>query len=194
MALSDKQKRFVEEYLVDLNATQAAIRAGYSRKTASEIGYQNMSRPEIADAVAAAMQARSERTGITADRVVQELALIGFARMRTYMRTTSAGDPYLDLSAVTDEQSAALAEVTVDDFVDGRGKDARAVKRVRVKLHSKTDALDKLGRHLGIYAPEKHEHTGKDGKPIEVAYSDAERARRVAALVAKIQAEGETKP
>ncbi|MGU3387264.1 terminase small subunit [Methylobacterium sp. D53M] len=71
MALTDKQQRFVEEYLVDLNATQAAIRAGYSEATAYSIGNENLSKPEIAEAIATAQAARSERTKVTADEVLR---------------------------------------------------------------------------------------------------------------------------
>ena len=68
-----KQVRFVEEYLFDLNATQAAIRAGYSPKTAAEIGYENLKRPQIADAIAEAQAARSARTQLTQDDVIARL-------------------------------------------------------------------------------------------------------------------------
>ena len=73
-----KQKRFVEEYLLDLNATQAAIRAGYSPDTAREIGCENLTKPDISRAIAKAMAERSRRTGINQDRVVRELAKIAF--------------------------------------------------------------------------------------------------------------------
>jgi phage terminase small subunit len=69
--LTDKQKRFVEEYLVDLNATQAAIRAGYSADTAYSIGHENLKKPEIVAAIAEAQAARADRTAITADRVLR---------------------------------------------------------------------------------------------------------------------------
>ena len=74
MALTPKQKLFVDEYLVDLNATQAAIRAGYSEKTAYSIGNENLMKPEIAKAIQNAQQKRQGRTEITQDRVVQEIA------------------------------------------------------------------------------------------------------------------------
>lgn len=78
--MTPKQQRFVEEYLVDLNATQAAIRAGYSAKTAGQIGEQNLKKLEIAAAIAEAKAQQAKRTEITADRVLAELAKIGFAR------------------------------------------------------------------------------------------------------------------
>ena len=79
MALTPKQTRFVQEYLIDLNATQAAIRAGYSAKTAFAIGHENLSKPNIAAAITEAQAKRAERAEITADRVLEELGEIGFA-------------------------------------------------------------------------------------------------------------------
>lgn len=76
-----KQKRFVEEYLLDLNATQAAIRAGYSADTAEQIGYQLLQKTSVSNEVAKAMAERSKRTGINQDRVLQEMAKIGFAKI-----------------------------------------------------------------------------------------------------------------
>jgi phage terminase small subunit len=157
--LTAKQQCFVSEYLVDLNATQAAIRAGYSEKTAYSIGPENLTKPLVQAAIAAAMEERAKRTEVTQDRVVAELAKIGFANMRNYMRTGDNGDPYLDFSALTEDQTAALAEVTVDDYVEGRGENSRAVKRVKFKLHDKRAALVDLGRHLGIFT-DKVEHSG----------------------------------
>jgi phage terminase small subunit len=157
--LTPKQQCFVAEYLVDLNATRAAIRAGYSENSAKEIGYENLTKPLIQAAIAAAMQERARRTEVTQDRVITELAKIGFANMKNYMRTSADGDPYPDFSALTEDQTAALAEITVDDYVDGRGENARAVKRVRFKLHDKRAALVDLGRHLGIFV-DKVEHRG----------------------------------
>ncbi|HHT4400048.1 TPA: terminase small subunit, partial [Pseudomonas aeruginosa] len=73
MALTKKQRLFVDEYLIDLNATQAAIRAGYSPRRATEIGYQLLQRPEVAQAIQAAMAERSKRTEVEADYVIRRL-------------------------------------------------------------------------------------------------------------------------
>ena len=80
MALTAKQQRFVDEYLVDLNATQAALRAGYSPRSARSIGPELLEKPAVAQAVAAAVGERAGRTGITQDRVVEELSNIAFAQ------------------------------------------------------------------------------------------------------------------
>lgn len=76
--LTKKQERFVEEYLIDLNATQAAIRAGYSRKTAEQIGYQLLQKPSVQEKLSEAMARRSKRTGITQDLVLDEIGKVAF--------------------------------------------------------------------------------------------------------------------
>jgi phage terminase small subunit len=179
MKLTPKQARFVQEYLIDLNAAQAAIRAGYSAKTARVIGHENLTNPDIAAAIEKAMAERAERTRLTADWVVDELRKLAGANMADYMRSTPEGDPYLDFSSLTRDQTAALAEVTVEDFVDGRGEDARAVKRVKFKLHDKRAALVDLGRHLGLFEI-KHRIEGK----IEVEGSSAREI--VTSLIARL--------
>lgn len=170
MALTAKQRRFVDEYLIDLNATQAAIRAGYSEKTARAQGHRLLTDVDIASAVQEAQASRAERTEITQDAVLRELAKIGFANMQDYMRAGSDGDPYLDFSQLTRDQAAALAEVTVEDFKDGRGEDARDVRRVKFKLADKRAALVDIGKHLGMFK-DRVEHSGPDGGPIQTEVS-----------------------
>lgn len=172
MALTDKQRRFVDEYLVDLNATQAAIRAGYSEKTARQVGAENLSKPVVSAAITKAQADRSTRTEITADNVLREMAKIGFANMADYMKATPDGDPYLDFSELTRDQAAALIEVTVDDFKEGRGEDARDIRRVKFKLADKKGALVDIGKHLGMFV-DKHEHSGPNGGPIQTEATSA---------------------
>lgn len=166
MPLTAKQKRFVDEYLVDLNATQAAIRAGYSAKTARSVGSENLTKPDIASAIEKRQKRLADKYEVNQERIVAELARIGFANMQDYMRAGPDGDPYLDFSDLTRDQAAALAEVTVEDFKDGRGEDARDVRRVKFKLHDKRAALVDLGKHLGMFK-DRVEHTGPNGGPIE---------------------------
>ena len=158
MKLTPKQARFVQEYLTDLNATQAAVRAGYGAKRARVIGHENLTKPNIAAAIEKAMAEHAERAELTADWVIDELRKIAAANLADYVSKTSDGDPYLDFSALTRDQTAALSEVTVEDFVDGRGQDARAVRRVKFKLYDKRAALVDLGRHLGFFAMKKQQH------------------------------------
>lgn len=176
-ALNPKQQRFVDEYLIDLNATQAAIRAGYSEKTARAQGCRLLTNADIEAQIAKAQTQRAERTQITADAVVAELAKLGFANMQDYMRGGPDGLPYLDFTQLTREQAAALQEVTVDTIRGGKRQKEptegdeepssdETVTRVKFKLADKRAALVDLGRHLGMFV-EKHEHSGPNGSPIE---------------------------
>ncbi|MGB0697611.1 MAG: terminase small subunit [Rhodospirillaceae bacterium] len=165
MTLSPKQQRFVDEYLIDLNATKAAVRAGYSEASASSYGTRLRQTPEIAEAIATALAARAQRTEITQDQVVQELARLAFANMADYMRINEDGDPYLDLSQLNRDHAAAITEATVEDFLSGRGKDAREVRRVKIKLADKRGPLVDLGKHLGMFR-DKVELSGPDGSPV----------------------------
>lgn len=166
MALNPKQERFVAEYLIDLNATQAAIRAGYSAKSAAEQASRLLINVKVAKAVEAAQAARSARTEITQDRVLKELAKLGFANMQDYMSVTQEGEPFADLSKLTRDQAAAITEFTVEDFTEGRGDDARDVRRVKFKLADKRAALVDIGKHLGMFK-DKVELSGAGGGPVE---------------------------
>jgi hypothetical protein len=99
------------EYLIDLNATQAAIRAGYSAKSARVVGCRSITKANIAAAIEKDRTKRAERTELTQDWVVEELRKIAAANMCDYMKSTPAGDPYLDFSALSRDQGAVLAEV-----------------------------------------------------------------------------------
>ncbi len=88
---------------------------------------------------------------MTAQEVLEELSKLGRSNMRNYMRPGRDGDPILHFDKLTDDQTAALAEVTVEDFVDGRGDDARDVRKVKFRLHPKAQALDLLAKHHKLY-------------------------------------------
>lgn len=138
-ALPDKQARFVEEYLIDLNATQAAIRAGYSEKTARQQAYQLLGRAHIQDAILEAKQRRTERTEVTQDAVVEELRRIAFSLM-TNVASWSDGSVVLKDSAdLPEEVVAAVAEINRTA--------SRSGVNVKVKLHSKLKALELLLQH-----------------------------------------------
>ena len=154
--LSPRHARFVEEYLVDLNATQAVIRAGFSQTGASVTGVRLLSNPRIAAAIAAAIAERSRRTQVTQDRVVEELARLAFADVRDAATWTDEAmylRPSDDLDPVT---SAAIKEVKVVRTITRikrKGGDEDEVERVeqRVMMHDKKGALDSLARHLGMF-------------------------------------------
>lgn len=167
--MTPKQEQFVREYLVDLNATQAAIRAGYSAKTAEWQGPQLLTKNHVAKAVETAMAERANRTDISADRVIRELAAIGFANLTDVVswgtkevavgydddgKKLPAGRledavmihheeaPYvhaIESAELSDRARAAVAEVALTK--DG----------LKVKMHDKVQALTQIGRHLGMF-------------------------------------------
>lgn len=137
--MTKKQKRFVEEYLIDLNATQAAIRAGYSPDTAQEQSSRLLSNVMIKTAVAKAMAERSKRTGINQDRVLQELARIGFARITDIMDPATARIR----EDASNDDLACIQSVKIKPNEWGTERE--------VKLCDKKAALELLGRHLGMW-------------------------------------------
>lgn len=137
---------------------------------------------------AAATQVAVEQSGVTIAETVAELAKIGFCNAKDYLRVMPGGEAAVDLSRATEDQFAALAEVTVEDFVDGRSDGARDVRRVKFRLHNKQAALVSILDHLGGFPARKHELSGKDGAPIELEdkteRSDLDVARRIAFVLA----------
>lgn len=141
--LTAKQQRFVEEYLIDLNATQAAIRAGYSTKSARDIGCENLAKPNIRACIDKAMAERSKRTGINADRVLQELARIGFVNPKDIINFNKAS-VHADASV---DDLAAIQSVKVKTMQSENGD---MVER-EVRLNDKLKALELMGKHLGMF-------------------------------------------
>lgn len=177
--LSPKQKRFVAEYLIDLNAKQAAIRAGYSARTAEVQGSRLLGYAKISAEVAKGQVKIAAKLEVTVEKIAEELVKLGFSNMLDYIRVDAGGDAYVDLTALDRDKAAAIQEVTVEDFKDGRGEGARDVRRVKFKLADKRAALVDLGKYLGMFI-ERHEHSGKDGGPIqtqEVSALDALESR-----------------
>lgn len=143
--LSDKQKRFCEEYLIDLNATQAAIRSGYSKKTAQRIGSENLSKPLISERIAALQKKRSDRIEINADMVLEEIHKMAFVKESEFYHDD--GSVKL-LSELTDDQKAALKSYTVKQIPIGDGE----YETIPVfMVHDKQKSLEMFMKHLGLY-------------------------------------------
>lgn len=141
--MTNKQKRFCEEYLIDLNATQAAVRAGYSTSTAGAIGAENLKKPQIRACIDKSLAEQSKRTGVTADRVVRELAKVAFVN----------SDDVVDFDSATvkpdasKDDTAAIASVRVKTIPT---KDGDGVER-EIKLADKLKALELLGKRYGLF-------------------------------------------
>jgi phage terminase small subunit len=147
MPLNDRQARFAVEYLIDLNATQAAIRAGYSARTAYSAGERLLRNVEVAAAIAEAQAARSKRTEVTADRVVLELARVAFGDPRRVMSWGPGGVKLRPSAELADEDAAIVAEVGETTTKEGGS--------LRVKTVDKLGALRLLGQHLGMFGDGK---------------------------------------
>mgnify|MGYP001112617494 CR=1 FL=1 len=154
MALTPKQKRFVAEYLVDLNATAAAKRAGYSEKTACEQAARLLANVKVQTAVQEAEQARQERTEITQDMVLREMSKLAFFDIRKMFDKN--GKP-LDISALDADTAAALVGLDVQDVTDNDGNYIGFVKKY--KMADKIRALELLGKHLGAWEPRDKQQT-----------------------------------
>lgn len=152
--LTPKQERFCEEYLVDLNATKAAIRAGYSEKTADRIANQNLRKLEVSKRIEELRSAQSERTEITADRVLRELAAIAFAD-----RTK--------IAAI--QESGEVAFTPTDKLSDDVKKTISGIEHgkygIKVSTCDKIKALELLGKHIGLFT-ESVKVTGEMGVTI----------------------------
>ncbi len=140
---TDRQEMFCREYIIDFNASRAAKAAGYSDRSAGQIGHDNLKKPEIQKYLKQLMQERSGRVGVTADMVVQELKLIAFGDPRKIIKWSG------DTADIKDSDELNKDEIAmVGGVVHKKGKYGNTVE---IKFNDKISALDKLARHLGIY-------------------------------------------
>jgi len=145
--LTDKQRRFVQEYLVDLNATQAAIRAGYSAKTAQKVAHGYLAKPGIQAALQERQAEIAESLEVTQERVVAEFAGVGFADIGDLM-SWKKRDPRKPLESLVSLKESAALPARVRRTIQSveEGKDG-----LKLRLYDKLTALDKLSRFLGLY-------------------------------------------
>ena len=163
MALTEKRERFCQEFIIDLNATQAAIRAGYSEKTATSQGQRLLTFVEIQERIRELMQERSERTKITQDKVLTEIALIAFSNAADYAKVIEK-----PVTIVKDGESRPVLDswgepitykevepVATEDLTEEQQRALAVIKKGRdgfeVKTHNKLEALRMLGVHLGMW-------------------------------------------
>ncbi len=154
--LTKKQQAFVAEYLVDMNGTQAAIRAGYSKKTARHQATRLLSKAHVMAAVEKAFKKKVARTEISADNVLEELRRLAFSDVTDYVAAAAGSVVLHDLSELPPEKRAAIQEV------------AETKEGVRFKLASKLQALEALAKHLGLYRDDHHHHHHNLGGNVEV--------------------------
>lgn len=155
--LTDKQQRFVKEYLIDLNASAAALRAGYSKKTAFRAGQVNMQNGAIQAAVRAAIDKRSKRTEIKQDDVVKELARIAFGNLANVCDWSDEGVFLKDSKELPEHLTTTVNEVTAKKVTITKDGYENETVNTRIKLKDPMKALDMLARHLGMFAADESE-------------------------------------
>jgi len=181
--LTPRQGAFVREYLVDLNASAAAVRAGYSAATANRIGPRLLSNVGVAAAIAEAQAERSKRTEVTQDRVILELARIAFGDSHRVMSWGPEGVKLRPSAELTDDEAAIVAEAS-QTVTEAGGT-------IRLKTVDKLGALKLLGTHLGMFV-ERREVNSTLALPAEwgriqgaiVAALDGHPGARVAVMAA----------
>jgi len=143
---------FVKEYLVDLNATQACIRAGYSPRTAKQQGTENLAKPVLKEAIQKAMNERAKKIDITAELVAQELAKIGFANIKSLYDSEGR---LKNINELPEDVTACIQEIAYEETEDAE-TGQRTIKG-RYKIADKKESLKLLGQHLKMFT-EKIEH------------------------------------
>lgn len=150
--LTKRQQVFVREYVIDHNASRAAESAGYSKKTAGQIGARLLKNVKVATEIAKKEQKMCGKLEITAENVLGEIKKLAFSNMLDYVTVTAEGEAFVDLSKLTRDQAAAIQEITVDEAAGGAGDGRRErVRRTRFKLADKGLNLERLGRHLKLF-------------------------------------------
>lgn len=154
--LNDREQRFVEEYLIDLDPRRAALAAGYSRSTAATKAYQWVSsgdhKPHVFAAIAEAKAARSETTRIDADWVLQRLAAIQRISIADFLNIPEGGGmPSFDLSAATPEQLASIEGLQLDRHFE-KGEDGGVTEKIKITLPNKLKTLELMGKHVDVQA------------------------------------------
>lgn len=156
--LTPKQKLFCDEYLIDLNVTQAAIRSGYKAKYADSQAYKLLEKPEIKSYIDERMKDREKRTEITQDVVLEELRRIALAKPTDFFEVEDMGQ-YKRVNII------ATKDIP-DDKVGAIASIKQGANGIEVKLHDRLKALELLGRHLGVFK-DKVEVSGNINNPYE---------------------------
>lgn len=184
-----KQIRFAQNYVADLDHVEAARSVGVRQ---AGWGLKQLKNPVVAQLIADLV---TDQPGSTRLRVLDELAAISFSNIDNYIQRQPDGSAYIDINKATPDQMRAVSEIICDTYVKGRGKDAREVKRTKLKLHDKPAALDKMAKVLAMYAPQqlqvggRVEHHHEDDGP-----SSRQLARAILSVFRDAAIEGELPP
>ena len=151
----DKQEDFAREYLIDLCAKQAAIRAGYSPRSAEVTGHRLLRNAKVQALIQKGREKAQKRAEVTLDEILLEYKRIAFTGMSRFTKINDDGEPVIDLSDCTPEDLDLLTETQIEAFTENEG--ARQVRRVKIKTMDRLKALETLGKHLGLGEKSKEE-------------------------------------
>lgn len=160
-ALNPKQERFVAEYLIDCNASAAALRAGYK---SGDVGRQLLTKTHVREAIAAGKARLAGKLELKAENVLREYLLLAFSDIGQVLDFSRTDPTLRPANEIPEAARRAIASVKVRRHTEGHGDDAREVEVTEFRLWDKLNALEKLAKHLGLLK-EKLEVTGRDGEP-----------------------------
>ncbi len=163
---NDQHERFCQEYIIDLNGTQAAIRAKFSEKTARSKASQLLTKVNIQDRITELQAKRAKRTEITQDRVLKELAMIGFSDLKNYINIDENTGAIIakGFNKMPKGESRVIKAIKENRAIkeDADGKKVTVYDKIEFVLHDKMRALELIGRHLKMFV-DKLEHSGAIG-------------------------------
>lgn len=178
--LTDRQRRFCKEYPIDLNATQAAIRAGYAKGTANREGTRLLSNAVIQEQIKNSISRTEEKLEITTERIMAEYAKLGFSNIADYGEWDDHGNVTMKPASELGDKTAAIQEISIQQS-EGDGETRQRV--IKFKLHPKIAALDSLCKMKGLFV-ERRELSGPDGGPIAVRNASELTDDQLAAIAA----------
>lgn len=181
--LSPREQRFVTEYIIDLNATEAAVRAGLgkTRKSSTEIASRLRRKEAVAQAISVLI---AQRSGVTSSRIIEELGKLAFADVTSIVKVKGGQIVVADTDELSADQRACIAEISETVGEGGR--------TIRVKLHDKLNALDKLAKVLSLY-----KERGEVTPPYDANAIASARKRfhdRIDAMIKRAEVAGEIRP
>lgn len=160
-AISERHLKLVTEYFANGFNKRAAMKAcGYADSSIEGYQHRLFNHPDVIQEISNRRQSLTRKFEISEERVIAEYAKIAFANFGDLLEIQDDGSAVLDLAGMTEDQRAALSEFQVDEYKDGKGEDARDVKKYKVKFHDKKAALDAIAKYLGMFT-EKVEVSGE---------------------------------
>lgn len=167
--LTEKQKRFCQEYVIDLNATQAAIRAGYSENSANEQGCQNLAKLNIQEYISQLQQSKSEELNITQNQVLKELMKVAFGDVKNYFDDLGR---LIDINELENDVSGSIKSVTVQqEKTELKGESFISSSLKKIESYDKLKALEIINKMLGFYAKDNEQRKPEIVLPTQITFT-----------------------